>query len=520
MRFQSTTAALLLLGGVQAQTTLPPPPTETSSSETCAINLTPSYDVTIAKGWTAHLLARNLGFARSIKLDGRGGLLVVSAQSGIVHLNVTDRASTCPYVINNITVIEDERLNHGIELSPSGRTLYASSRESVWAWDYDPSTASVSNRREIITNMTNTDHVSRTLFLSPSHPDLLLVSRGSASNIDPLSIPLENGISQIRAFNISNLTSTSPPYSYPSQGLLIGSGLRNSVGIAEHPITGGVFSVENNIDQTTRLGTDIHNENPGEELNFHGFLNGSLPENRHHGYPFCFPLYNRTDFPDLNTLTTGDQFSLNQTAELNDETCAREYVPPRLTFKAHMAPLDIKFNSEGTRAYVSFHGSWNRDEPEGYKVAEVEWDAGTGQPVHSAKSLNAARDLLNTGDVHRCRPDGIFLRPVGLQVDGRGRVFVSNDYGGEVWVLEQTGDVEEESWEEVNYGGDDGNDDGNDDGEGNGGGNGGTGTDDEEPAETSNPAVKGAGTVRTEGWVVMGMTIVLSFVGGIFVIVA
>ncbi|KAK4179405.1 hypothetical protein QBC36DRAFT_75854 [Triangularia setosa] len=514
MRFLSTTAALLLLdltSRVQAQTFLTPPPSPTSSSETCAVSKTPSYEVSVAKGWTAYLLAQDVGTARGIKLDGRGGLLVVSGQRGIIHLNVTDRASTCPFVINNTTVISDERLNHGIELSPNSRTLYVSSRESVWAWDYDPSTATATNRREIITNMTNTDHVTRTLFLSPSHPDLLLVSRGSAENLDPLSIPLENGISQIRVFNISNLTSSSRPYNYPSDGLLIGSGLRNSVGIAEHPVTGGLFSVENNIDQTERLGIDIHNENPGEELNFHGFLNGSLLENRHHGYPHCFPLFNNTDFPEIGSLSTGDQFSLERTAELSDEVCARDYVAPRLTFKAHMAPLDVKFNKEGTRAYVSFHGSWNRDEPEGYKVSEIEWDASTGQPVHTRRSLNAARDLFGTGDIHRCRPDGICLRPVGLQVDGRGRVFVSSDYSGEVWVLEQTGETEEEAWEEVNYGGDD-------DGEGN---ENGTGTDggEEEPATTSNPAVKGVGVVKTEGWLVVGMTIVLSFVGGVFFIV-
>lgn len=79
--------------------------------------------------------------------------------------------------------------------------------------------------------------------------------------------------------------------------------------------------------------------------------------------------------------------------------------------------------------------------------------------------------------------------------------------------------MEEESWEEVNYGGDDGNDDGNDDGEGNGGGNGGIGIDDEELVEIFNFVVKGVGIVRMEGWVVMGMIIVLLFVGGIFVIV-
>lgn len=52
---------------------------------------------------------------------------------------------------------------------------------------------------------------------------------------------LNSGISQIRAFDINNLPS-GRPYDYPSEGRLMGWGLRNSVGVAEHPVTGGIYS--------------------------------------------------------------------------------------------------------------------------------------------------------------------------------------------------------------------------------------------------------------------------------------
>lgn len=63
---------------------------------------------------------------------------------------------------------------------------------------------------------------------------------------------------------------------------------------------------------------------------------------------------------------------------MNDEICVWEYVFLWLIFKVYMVLLDIKFNSEGMRVYVLFYGSWNRDELEGYKVVEVEWDVGMG----------------------------------------------------------------------------------------------------------------------------------------------
>jgi glucose/arabinose dehydrogenase len=181
--------------------------------------------------------------------------------------------------------------------------------------------------------MHNSDHVTRTLLLSRKQTGVLLVSRGSAANVDEVAAQLSSGHSQIRAFDVSNLTSSSLPYDYASGGKLIGWGLRNSVGIAEEPLTGGIYSVENGADDLRRAGVDIHRDNPGEEMNFHGFLNGSTEnQGRHYGYPQCFALWD-VNIPLLGNMTVGSQFVLDPSPELNDTTCARDYVAPRLTFQ-------------------------------------------------------------------------------------------------------------------------------------------------------------------------------------------
>lgn len=429
------------------------------------------------------------------------------------------------------------QLNHGIELSPDGRTLYASTQEFVYAWDYDPGSDSLSNRRILVQNMTNPGggHNTRTLLLSRKQPDLLLVSRGSAENIDQLAALEASGISQIRAFNVSG---GPQPYSYPSDGILVGWGLRNSVGVAEHPETGGLWSVENSADDVARLGRDIHEDNPGEELNFHGRLADAATLGANHGYPHCFALWNTTGFPRLGNLTVGDQFALlgndtaaNTTASVNDTTCAREYTAPRLTFTAHMAPLDIKFEPSnsgggggGRRAFVTFHGSWNREVPAGYKLSYVDFSAETGEPVEPADSVSAAVDVLWSPDLSAC-PRGC-VRPVGLAFDTAGedendenddgsssaggrRLFVTSDSTGEIWVV-----VEEREEPTPTSSGADGASTSTVDG-GDGGGSG-------EPDSTSSAAAAPRGMYRgvgRDGWVMIGLTLAVAVAGGLSLIV-
>ncbi len=172
------------------------------------------------------------------------------------------------------------------------------------------------------------------MLLSRKQPGLLLVSCGSTENIDPKAAQESSGISQIRAFNISNMTD-STTYDYATEGTMLGWGLRNSVGVAEEPKTGNVYSVENSADQIQRAGTDIHQDNPGEEMNFHGTLASNDTAGNHggnFGYPDCFAVWGTSNFPNLGSMKTGSQFSLDQNDTVNDDVCSKR-VAPRLTFQ-------------------------------------------------------------------------------------------------------------------------------------------------------------------------------------------
>jgi glucose/arabinose dehydrogenase len=249
------------------------------------------------------------------------------------------------------------QLNHGIALSEDGTILYASSMDSAWSWTYDSAAQSASDQRALVGAMSGSDHVTRTLLLSQKVNDTLIISRGSDSNIDPAAADITSGHSQIRAFNVGNLT-RNQNYTYASDGLRLGWGLRNSVGVAEHPITGGIWSVENSADNVERNSENIREDNPGEELNFHGYLNGTEYNRQggNYGFPQCYATWNVEALPENGNLAVGEQFAADGDGA-KDTYCAAQ-VPPRLTFLAHQAPLDIKFNDSGTEAWISFHGSW------------------------------------------------------------------------------------------------------------------------------------------------------------------
>lgn len=110
-----------------------------------------------------------------------------------------------------------------------------------------------------------------------------------------------------------------------------------------------------------RNGVDIHNDNPGEELNYHGIFNSSSNQYRgkDYGYPNCFAVWDTTTISGVPNVQVGSQvIQGNPSGQITDQYCQTTPVAPRLTFQAHLAPLDIKFNPNGRSAYISFHGSW------------------------------------------------------------------------------------------------------------------------------------------------------------------
>jgi glucose/arabinose dehydrogenase len=121
--------------------------------------------------------------------------------------------------------------------------------------------------------------------------------------------------------------------------------------------------VENSVDNLERNGVDIHNSNPGEELNQHGFPNATSERfGANYGYPGCFAIYDTSNvdgFPggaEVGKQMAGVE-SGGQDLGFTDDDC-QQAEAPRVTFGSHLAPLDIKFKADGSAAYVSFHGSW------------------------------------------------------------------------------------------------------------------------------------------------------------------
>ncbi|KAI9860384.1 MAG: hypothetical protein M1824_003159 [Vezdaea acicularis] len=444
MRSQFISSAILVMTafaslGIAKTTTTKSTTSQTTTSIDCAKTLTPKNGAPVlAEGYTAKLVAANLTKPRSILFDTNGHLLVVAVGRGVVNIQFDDGGGTCLNVLNQKTVIDDGKLNlglnHGLALSNDGRTLYASGPDRVHAWSYDPEQISVSAQsRVIVRNLNGTDHTTRTLELSKKKNNTLIVSRGSLSNFDYGTLNISTGRSQVRAFDLSTVPDGG--YDYDSAGRVLGWGLRNSEGIAEHPITGGVWAVENSADEITRKKRKIEQDNPAEELNYLGLITDT-ETGGNYGYPLCLAAWNVSTIQDPGNLTVGAQFVVDgPNTTIDDDFCARNYIPPRLSFQAHMAPIDIKFTADASQAFISFHGSWDRTFPVGYKVSLISFS--NGNPTAPSTSTTAATDILSNPDLSKC-PEACF-RPTGLVFDSTGRLFVASDATGEIFVVAKQG---------------------------------------------------------------------------------
>lgn len=73
----------------------------------------------------------------------------------------------------------------------------------------------------------------------------------------------------------------------------------------------------------------------------------------------------------------------------------------------------------------------DRTDPSGYKVSLISF--GNGQPVAPANSTTSYTDIFANSNNTAC-PSNCF-RPVGLAFDSQGRMFVSSDASGEIYIV-------------------------------------------------------------------------------------
>ncbi|KAF2640048.1 soluble quino protein glucose dehydrogenase [Massarina eburnea CBS 473.64] len=398
----------------------------TSLAQSCA-TINPAFAPTWGTGFSGRVVMNGLKAPRGLVVDSLNNLLVVeSGGAGVRWVQLKDNGGTDVCVGTSKQLISERGLNHGIDLSADGKTLFVSSMSTVWSYPYDAAAGTVGTRKTLITGMSNSGHSTRTILTSKKNPDQLVVSVGSNANIDSATSQQSSGRSQLRTFSISKISQASVAY---TTGEVLGWGLRNSVGVTENSL-GGIWSVENSVDDMKKGTTDIHNTNPCEELNYHGTLAGSSAEKgANFGYPECFAAWDPSVIPNGASYKVGQQFAIGTGS---DSTCSSR-IAPKLCFPAHTAPLSVRFNPNRTSAYIAFHGSWNKSPPDGYRLSKINIDPATGMPTEPSSSKTAAINVMTNPSNGNC-PSRCF-RPVDLAFDAKGRLFMTSDSSNEVWVI-------------------------------------------------------------------------------------
>ncbi|KAH6615740.1 soluble quino protein glucose/sorbosone dehydrogenase [Chaetomium sp. MPI-SDFR-AT-0129] len=423
------------LTGAVALTTMLASEVKAQAAGTCS-GVTGRFEPKLGEGYTYSVLATGLTSPRHIVIDSEGNLLVAEAGTQSVTRLVLEDQEDIVCVASSSEVASGST-NHGIALSGDGKTLFTSNLASVTAYTYDAATGSVDAGTQIVKGMSfQGTHPTRAIATSQWSPDTILVARGSGANVDNTTVDQAAARSIIKTFSISE--GLQAAHDYAEGGEVLAWGLRNIVGLTEDPVFGGIWSVENQMDDIHLNGVDIHTNNPAERLSYHGILNATdnPQKGRNFGYPSCVPAWDPSSITSLPNLSVGDLFHPDDVPDPSDigacdDTTAR--ATGRLHFPAHTAPLDVKFTADGTAAYIAFHGSWDRSPADGYRVMRVDFNGVDGQPVEAVDSTTAQVPVLENGDVGDC-PNNCF-RPVGLAFDAKGRLFVSSDTSGEIYVI-------------------------------------------------------------------------------------
>ncbi len=281
------------------------------------------------------------------------------------------------------------RLNMAFGMALVGARFYVGNTDSIVVFPYQTGDTQIRRRPEKILDLPAGGHYTRNILADPAGKKLY-VAVGSATNVDEQQVdekdPRRAAILEINP---------------DGSGMRVFSnGMRNPVGMDWEPKTKALWAVVNERDGL------------GDEL-VPDYLT-SVKEGAFYGWPYSYFGQNE------------DPRKKGQRPDL-----VAKALKPDFALGSHVAPLGLAFNNGKSfparyhgGAFIGMHGSWNRSDLVGYKVAFV--------PFQNGKPAGAIEDFL-TGFRVNPRSSDVYGRPVGVAVWTDGSLLVADDAAGKVW---------------------------------------------------------------------------------------
>jgi glucose/arabinose dehydrogenase len=288
---------------------------------------------------------------------------------------------------NGVRTAIIEKVDRPYGLALKGDQLYVAEPTSVKVYTYDTKAMRVTSPGREIVSLPgmNTGHTTRTLAFNRDGSKLYL-SVGSRSNVDLNEDPMRAAVHRFNPDGTGHET--------------IATGLRNAVGMRFYPGTDDLWVTVHERDE---LGDDLVPDY-ATKVEMGGF----------YGWPIAY---------------------IGPHAEPRhkdvDPAKVKSTLYPDVILGGHVGPLDLMFYT-GTQfpakyrggMFVALHGSWNRSQRQGYKIAFV--------PFKNRMAVGGPEDFVSGWMLAPDKKE-VWGRPVGLLQMPDGSLLVSDDGGRKVW---------------------------------------------------------------------------------------
>lgn len=364
----------------------------------------------VPDGYSVTAIATDLAIPRQTLVLPNGDILVAEGRGGsaaklkpkdVIASVIKAQGNTKVKSGNRITLLRDadgdgtyelktvfaDNLNAPYGLAFADGKLYVANQDALVRFDYTDGQTKASGAPVKVTDLPAqiNHHWTKSLAVSDDGRHLY-VGIGSNSNITERGMEVE--IDRAMVWQVDATTGAHRPYA---------TGLRNPTALTIQPDSGQLWTVVNERDE---LGPDLVPD----------YLT-SVREGAFYGWPYSYWGQN-----------------VDPRAQPQNPAKVAAAIKPDYSLGSHVAALGVDFSipamgeqfAEGV--FVGEHGSWNRDNPVGYKVIFVPFSHGqpAGKPIDFATGFR--------GDDGKTRG-----RPVGVTVDPKGALIIADDLANTLW---------------------------------------------------------------------------------------